>query len=178
MFTQDSQSTNSATLPSYITFITAQWYKDETMRWIHAMLSSKWSCPFSDVLNNREEVFVCWCYKPTVKRSSAKMHLHLGNAIPHTRSVNIGICFQTGEKSSCQTFLNKMRRWWQLALWAVGYFLPCYIHIFPFEIFLFPLIWSLTSGKRDYCFLGGGFFNRRWNITTKYSSRPITLRER
>lgn len=138
MFTQDSQSTNSATLPSYITFITAQWYKDETMRWIHAMLSSKWSCPFSDVLNNREEVFVCWCYKPTVKRSSAKMHLHLGNAIPHTRSVNIGICFQTGEKSSCQTFLNKMR------------------HIFPFEIFLFPLIWSLTSGKRDYCFFWGG----------------------
>lgn len=94
MCTQDSQkvmhNTNSATLPSYITFIAAQWYQAETMQWFCVTLSSKWLCPFSDGLNSREEAFVCLCYKQTVKWSSIKMHLRPTPSLSLlTRSVNI-----------------------------------------------------------------------------------------
>lgn len=113
-------------------------------------------------------LFVCLCYKQAVKQSSAKMQPHLGNTIPHMGSVNIGIYFQPGEKSSCQTFLNIMQPDDSFHYNLSVYFHPRRIRIFPQKfshshwlqvwsaeiviarLFLFPRIWKWNMTTDHY----------------------------
>ena len=151
MFTQDSQRLCRAqTLHHSLltSLLHTRWYQDETMHWFYVMpLSSKRLCPFSHGLNNREEAFVCLCYKQTVKRSTAQRCIsgHLGNTIPHAIKRICKYCdVGTGEKSSCQTSFwaecNGDDSLWQL--------ISCWLYI-PTEIFSFPLTQTSKSGKLE-----------------------------
>lgn len=131
----------------YMTFITVQWRKDKTMQWFCVALSSKWLCPLSDGLDNREECFICLRYKQAVKWSRARCNSgHLGNTISHT--IN-NMCkywdFGTAEKAHVKQYSSRVRWEWQLTLGTISHqmFQPSHLQFDTKFETIFCSVWSV-----------------------------------